>query len=208
MQPTSPVAPLPPASQQADGPTGRRFLVPAAVAGVIAVLLPVVWLTGGLDRTPQQPRRAPGQSVDAGKFTVTVLDARVRTARTIFDKKPERYVVVRTRVVNNDKESASLGPGGFRDGIAARTKAGTWVPPDDTDGTMAGIKVSAIEPGLPVEATAMWRMGPADAPKQFTVGVLGWEYGHGFNDKSYRWRVTDRTGGRLAGLLTLPVVGP
>ncbi|KAB2347811.1 hypothetical protein [Actinomadura rudentiformis] len=208
MQPSPPVAPLPPASQQVDEPARRRFLVPAVVVGVVAVLLPVLWLTGGLDQTPQQPERSPGQAVDAGKFTVTVHEARIQTAKTISDRKPERYVVVRVRVVNNDKETVSLGVGGLRDGIAARTKAGKWVPPDDVNGTATGGKVNAVEPGLPVEASVMWRMGPADAPTTFTVGVLTWEYGTGFTDNEYKWRVVDKSGGKLAGLLTLPVAGP
>ncbi|GAA2615526.1 hypothetical protein SMC26_25065 [Actinomadura fulvescens] len=209
MQPSPPVAPLPPASEQAaDEPARRRFVVPAAVAGAVSLLLPALWLTGGLDRTPQQPERAAGEAVNAGKFTVTVREARVETAKTIFDTKPERYVVVRVRVANNDKSTASLGAGGLKEGLAARTKTGKWLPPDDVDGTASGGKIGAIEPGLPVEASAKWRMGPADSPTRFTVGVLNWEYGTGFTDNEYKWRVVDKAEDRLAGLVTLPVAGP
>ncbi|MEU5876562.1 hypothetical protein [Spirillospora sp. NPDC047279] len=205
MQPLPPVAPPPASEPQAEEPARRRFLVPAIIGGAVAVLLPVLWLTGGLDQTPQQPRRAPEQIVDQGKFTVTVHDARITTDKGVFDTKPQRYVVVRMRVVNNDKETASLSSGGLKDGVAARTKAGTWLKPDDVEGMSAGSPVTSVQPGLPIEATAMWKMGPADSPRQFTVGLLEWEFGTGFTDAEYRWRVVEKAEDRLAALFTLPV---
>jgi hypothetical protein len=178
--------------------------MPVGTLGALALAVGVLWLVGGLKETPQRPVKSPGRAIDQGRFSVTVRDARIVQQKGVFDSKIERYVVVRLHVVSHDKESASLSSGGMLNGIAARTRTGKWIPPDDIEGTAAGGKTLTVQPGLPVDAAAMWKMGPADAPTHFTVGLRRWKWGTGFTDKEYAWR-TDPGDDSLAGQLTLPV---
>ncbi|MFI0350686.1 hypothetical protein [Actinomadura sp. 9N407] len=177
--------------------------MPLAVVGVVAVLLAVLGVTGGLAETPPQPVKQAGEEIDQGRFKVTVRDARI-AARNAFGPGKERYIVVRMRVVNTGNDTASLSGSGLSGGVAARTKAGKWVKPDDAEGLVAGSKTSVIQPGLPVEASVMWKAGPTDAPRQFTVGLRRWAYEPGFTDSTYRWRL-DTKGDKMAGRLTLTV---
>jgi hypothetical protein len=168
------------------------------------VLAGVLWVTGGLRETPPQPVKAAGKEIDQGRFKVTVRDARIATADAAFGPARQRYVIVRMRVVNTGKETASLGGSGLAAGVAARTKDGKWIKPDEAEGLAAGSQTTVVQPGLPVEASVMWKAGPADAPKQFTIGLRGWAYEPGFTDTTYSWRV-ETEGGKMAGRLTLPV---
>ncbi|TDD83290.1 hypothetical protein [Actinomadura rubrisoli] len=204
MQTTAPVPP-PPGGRGHRRP--RRLLVPVSVVCALAVLVPGLWLAGGFEEVPQEPERAPGKPVDLGLFTVTVQDARIGLATAAFGSGKQRFLIVRLRVVNTGKETASLGFGGLSDGVAARARTGKWVKPDQVEGVAAGAKTDTTQPGLPVDASAMWKMGPADAPRQFTIGLRKWEYDHGFTDASYRWRI-DQEDDALAGRLTLPVAAP
>jgi hypothetical protein len=172
--------------------------------GAVAVAAGVLWAVGGLKETPQQPVAAQGKPIDQGRFTVTVRNARVADVKGVFDTKVTRYIVVRLHVVSNDKKTASLTVGGLNDGVAARTKAGKWIKPDEVKGTASGGQTASVQPGLPVEAEAMWKAGPADAPRQFVVGLRQWEWGPGFTQKEYAWQV-DREADALAGQVTLPV---
>ncbi|QXJ23948.1 hypothetical protein AGRA3207_005182 [Actinomadura graeca] len=194
-------APVPPAS---GGRAPRRRLVSACVLCAAAVTAAVLWAAGGFEETPRQPAGAPGKAVDLGLFTVVVRDARIGVAAGDFGTGRQRFLIVRLRVLNRGEETASLGIGGLSDGVAARTRTGKWVKPDQVEGTAGGSKTDTTQPGLPVEASAMWKMGPADAPRQFTVGLRKWEYGHGFTDTSFRWRI-DLEDDALAARLTLPV---
>ncbi|MEW2358900.1 hypothetical protein [Spirillospora sp. NPDC029432] len=201
--PSPAFAPPPPGPPPEDRPR-RRFAVPLAVAGGVSLLVAVLWITGGLKEAPRQPVKAAGKPIDQGRFTVTVRDARMATVEAGLGTSRQRYIVVRMRVVNTGKDTASLGGGGLGGGIAARTKAGKWVKPDEVEGLVSGSKTTYVQPGLPVEASVMWKAGPADAPKQFTIGLRNWEYEPGFSDSTYQWRVqTER--GEMAGRLTLPV---
>jgi hypothetical protein len=175
-----------------------------AAVGVLAVLASVLWVTGGLKETPTQPAKQPGRPLDLGLFTVTVRDARIGVADGGFGSGKERFLIVRMRVVNQGKETKSLSVGGLSDGVVALTKAGKWVKPDEVEGVAGGAKTDTTQPGLPVEASAMWKMGPADAPTKLTVGLREWKYEHGFTDPGYNWLV-DKQSDALAGRLTLPV---
>jgi hypothetical protein len=73
------------------------------------------------------------------------------------------------------------------------------------EGTAAGAKTSVVQPGLPVDAEAMWRLGAADAPDKFTVGLRTWEYRRGFTVASFSWWLDQDAGSPFAGRLTLPV---
>ncbi|GAA4099665.1 hypothetical protein GCM10022214_75940 [Actinomadura miaoliensis] len=176
-----------------------------SAAGAAAVLVSVLWLTGGLRETPQEPVKAPGRPIDQGWFDVTVRDARIVNVRPPFGNAPQRRLEVRLRVVNKGKETASLGLSGFGQGVAARAANGKWVKPEDVEGTAAGSATAVVQPGLPVEAAARWPLGPREAPAAFTVGLRKWEFGTGFTDTSFRWRVELEDDAGLAGRLTLPV---
>jgi hypothetical protein len=173
------------------------------VCAAVAVAA-VTWALGGFEEAPKQPVERPGRALNVGLFTLTVRDARLGLVRGAFDTAPKRYLIVRMRVVNNGKETESLGSGGLTEGLAARTKAGKWLKPDQVEGVAGGAKTDSVQPGLPVEASAMWRAGPADAPRRFTVGLRKWEYRTGFTDVSYNW-LPDTEDGALAAKMTLPV---
>ncbi|MGK5550467.1 hypothetical protein ACSNOI_02535 [Actinomadura kijaniata] len=180
-----------------------RRLVPGLVLGALVLGAAGVGLAGGFAGTPPQPDKPAGKPIDVGAFEVTVRDTLVTTDR--FDRK-QRFLAVRMRVVNKGRESAALGVGGLRFGLVARTRDGKWVNPDDVDAVAAGSPVYEVHPGLPVEATAKWRMGPADAPRRFVLGLREWKYGPGFTDTDIRWRA-DTEDDRLAARVTLAVTG-
>ncbi|MWK34535.1 hypothetical protein GEV43_11095 [Actinomadura sp. J1-007] len=194
----------PPASSRHARGTRRGFAVPALGLAAVLVAVAGLWLAGGLDEAEQEPEARPGQAIDTGWFTVTVRDARIAMASGPFGGARQRYLVVRLRAVSKGKETALLENGGLVDGLAARTKAGKWVRPDQVRGVAGGAQTRQVQPGLPVEASAMWRMGPSDAPKRFTVRLLKWEWDEGFSDDEFRWRI-DPEDGSVAGRLTLPV---
>lgn len=202
-------APVPPPRGGTDGERGRRtpvrrWGVPLCVLGVLAVIAAVLWVTGGLKETPKQPVKQPGKALDLGLFTVTVRDARIGTADAGFGSERERFLIVRMRVENRGKETEQLGPGGLADGVVALTKTGKWVKPDEVEGTAGGAETDAVQPGLPVEASVMWKMGPADSPRKLTVGLRKWKYEQGFTDSDFNW-IVQRENDVLAGRLTLPV---
>ncbi|GAA4242565.1 hypothetical protein GCM10022254_76090 [Actinomadura meridiana] len=169
--------------------------------------MPVVWRAGGFEAVPKQPAESAGKALDLGLFRVTVRDARVGVETESFGSKKQRFLIVRMRVVNEGKETESLSQGGLADGVVALTKAGKWVKPERVEGVAGGAETSVVQPGLPVEASAMWEMGPADSPKKLTVGLRKWTYDHGFTDSTFAWRV-GLEDDVLAGRLTLPVVSP
>jgi len=172
--------------------------------GVLAVVAAVLWVTGGLKETPKQPVKQPGKALDLGLFTVTVRDARIGTADAGFGSEQERFLIVRMRVENRGKETEQLGTGGLADGVVALTKTGQWVKPDEVEGTAGGAETDVVQPGLPVEASAMWKLGPANSPQKLTVGLRIWKYEHGFTDSGFNW-IVQHENDVLAGRLTLPV---
>ncbi|WP_396449946.1 hypothetical protein [Actinomadura sp.] len=204
MQSTAPVPPAPRPQAPPPRAAARRWAVPAAVLGAVAVLVAAVWLAGGFKETPKQPVKKAGEPLDLGLFEVTVHDARIGLADGKFGSGKQRYLIVRMRVLNKGKESKSLGIGGLSEGVSALTKVGKWVEPDRVDGVAGGAKTDTAQPGLPVEASAMWELGPADSPSKLTVGLRKWSYEHGFTDSTYNW-IVPPTSDVLAGRLTLPV---
>ncbi|MFB4308687.1 hypothetical protein [Actinomadura sp. GTD37] len=178
--------------------------MPLAVAAVVGILVPVVWLAGGFEKTPEQPARKAGEALDLGLFTVTVHDARIGMSDDPFGSGQKRFLIVRMRVLNKGKETKSLGGSGLAKGVVALTKAGKWVEPDRIEGVSGGSNTEVAQPGLPVDASAMWEAGPADSPASLTVGLRQWRYEHGFTDVTYNWIITLGSDA-LAGRLTLPV---
>ncbi|WP_067475442.1 hypothetical protein [Actinomadura hibisca] len=194
-------APSPPAR------TRPRFVVPALVAGVLAMLAGGTGVAGGFRATAAKPPDKPGKAVDVERFEVTVRDARIITAGALgLGTGTQRFLAVRLRVANKGDDSASLGLGGLTAGIAARTKDGKWLRPDAVDGVAAGSRTDAVQPGMAVEATAKWRMGPADAPRTFTVGLRKWEKRPGFTDTDVTWR-PEPEDDKLEERVTLAVAG-
>ena len=182
-------------------------MVPLCVLGVLAVVVALLWGTGGFKETPKQPSKPAGKPVDLGLFDVTVRDARIGMATGDFGSKPERFLIVRMKVANKGKETESLGTGGLADGVGALTKDGKWAKPDQVEGVAARAETGVAQPGLPVEASVMWKLRPDDSPAKLTVGLREWKYEHGFTDDTYTW-VVQHEGGKLAGRLSLPVAAP
>lgn len=170
---------------------------------LVAVLAAGVWAAGGFEEKPEQPAKKAGERLDLGLFEVTVRDVRIGLANT-FGSDKKRFLIMRMRVLNKGKETKSLGTGGLTDGVVALTKAGKWVKPERIEGVAGGAGTGTAQPGLPVEASAMWEMGPADAPKKLTVGLREWKYEHGFTDTSFNW-IVDQRSDEFAGRLTLAV---
>ncbi|MGP4027551.1 hypothetical protein [Actinomadura sp. 3N407] len=175
-----------------------------SVLGVVAVLTAALWATGGLKERPKQPARPAGKALDLGLFTVTVRDVRIGLATADFGNKQERFLIMRMRVLNKGKETESLGDSGLADGVVALTRTGKWVEPERVEGVAGGAETNVAQPGLPVEASAMWKMGPADSPEKLTVGLREWTYEQGFTDSDFNWLV-QREDDKLVGRLTLPV---
>ncbi|WP_030173525.1 hypothetical protein [Spirillospora albida] len=194
-------APVPPGPEGRRAP--RRLVAVGAVLGVLAVLVPLVWVTGGFEETPKEPVKRAGAVLDTELFDVTVRDVRVGAGDSGLGNQKERFLIVRMRVVNKGKETAPLGFGGVQEAVVARTAAGKWVRPDEIEGLAAGATTQVTQPGLAVEVSAMWKLGQANPPRSFTVGVRRWKYDHGFTDETYRWMVD--TEEPFAGRLTLPV---
>ncbi|MGH3239944.1 MAG: hypothetical protein ACRDNL_06160, partial [Spirillospora sp.] len=170
----------------------------------VAVLVPVLWVTGGFEKIPEQPAEPAGKPLDLGLFTVTVRDARVGLVGSSFGGGKEPFLIVRMRVVNKGKETKSLDRGGLADGVAALTKDGKWVRPEQTEGVAGGAQTSVVQPDLPVEASMMWKLGQSNAPQKLTVGLRKWTYDHGFTDSTFKWMV-DPEDDKLVGRLTLAV---
>ncbi|MEU8345947.1 hypothetical protein AB0C74_29965 [Spirillospora sp. NPDC048832] len=202
MHSTAPVLPPPPG--EARSAPARRLLVPLAAVAAVAVLAGVVWALGGFAKAPEQPVRKAGERLDLGLFEVTVHDVRIGLASGTLGSGKKRFLIVRMRVLNKGKKTESLGIGGLADGVVALTKDGKWVKPERVEGVAGGAATGAAQPGLPVEASAMWEMGPADAPAKLTVGLREWKYEHGFTDADFNW-IVDQRSKKLAGRLTLPV---
>lgn len=179
-------------------------MIPLSVLGAVAVLAAALWATGGLKETPKQPAQSAGKPLDLGLFTVTVRDVRIGLADARFGSAQERFLIMRMRVVNKGKETESLENSGLADGVVARTKTGKWVEPERIEGVAAGAETNVVQPGLPVEASAMWKMGPADSPEKLTVGLREWKYEQGFTDSDFNWLV-QKEDDKLVGRLVLPV---
>ncbi|HEY8480566.1 MAG TPA: hypothetical protein VIL71_12110 [Spirillospora sp.] len=200
-------APVPPPAEGAreeERRSRRRRLLPACILGVLAVIVPVLWVTGGLKEKPKQPAVKAGEKLDLGLFAVTVRDARIGPAKAAFGTTRERFLIVRMRVVNKGKETKPLGDGGLSDGVAALTKNGKWVEPDEAVGVAGGAETTVAQPELPVEASVMWKLSPSEAPTKLTVGLRMWKYEQGFTNTSFNWNV-QKENNVLVGRLTLPV---
>lgn len=206
----------PPHGQPAQGqpaqgqpaPTGDRSgngrITLAVIGGTLVLLTAVLGATGGLKSQPTAPEKvAPGKAIDQGRFTVTVVNARITAETESFTKKQKRFLVVRVHITNHDKETTSLGTD-FNSGFAGVPKPGVFLPPDDIVGLTAGGQTSDVNPGLPVDADAKWELRPGNAPRQITVALRQWDYGSGFTDLTKRWTTSKEA--PVIATVTLPVV--
>jgi hypothetical protein len=191
---------------RAGDSSGKGRLVTAAIAGALAVLTAVLWLTGGLKSQPSGPQKvAPGSAFDQGRFTVTVRDARISVQKVTLGDKQERLLIVRMHIANNDTKTASL----FTDFGTAFTgvpKPGTYLQPREINGVAFGEKTFDVQPGLPVDAEAVWPLPANASPRQMTVALRQWDFGPGFTRLEKEWTAT-RTSPVIA-TVTMPVVGP
>ena len=144
----------------------------AALGGAVTVL----GMTGGLAATPDKPRQAgPNTAIDQGRFTVTVLGARVGMVKGLFSETPKRSLIVKMRVVNNGTDTASMEID-FAHGIAGEPKPGSYKDVPDgnvTTTTGDGSKTSAVEPGLPVTTEVSWELPAGTTPAKVTLALPG-----------------------------------
>jgi hypothetical protein len=195
-----------PAEPEVPAEESRRRGLTPAVAGVFLLLTAVLWATGGLRATANGPLRAkPGVAVNQGRFTVTVKSARIGQVNEKLGSGRVSALVVRLTVVNNDKETVSL-TGDLEDGFAGEPRPGTYLEPTDIIGYAGGAETGMVQPGLPVEAEAVWELKPGTAPEQITVALRRWEYGSGFTELRKRWSVSKQS--PMTATVTLAVAHP
>lgn len=169
------------------------------------LLTAVLGVTGGLKSRPTGPEKAtPGHAIDQGRFTVTVVNARITEETESFTGKRKRFLVVRMHITNHDKETVSLSTD-FGSGFAGVPKPGVYLPPDDIAGLTAGGQTTDVNPGLPVDADAKWELQAGNTPRQMTVALRQWDYGSGFTDLTKRWTTSKES--PIMATVTLPVVG-
>lgn len=177
----------------------------AAIAGTLAMVTAVLWATGGLNGRPTGPEKvAAGRPIDQGRFVVTLQSARIRQEKESFSDKQKRLLVVRMHITSHDKESASLSVQ-FMTGFTGVPKPGTYLEPDDITGLTAGGDTGDVHPGLPIDAEAIWELPPGDNPRQITVALRQWEFGHGFTILEEHWSATRSS--PIMATVTLPVEG-
>ncbi len=174
-------------------PTRRRPLVWLSVLAALGAAVTVLGMTGGLAATPNSPQQAKaGAPVNQGRFTVTVLGARIGMVKTLFSSSAKRSLIVRLRVANNGTDSASIDPD-LREGIAGEPTRGTYkaVPDGNITGyTADGAKTTSVEPGLPITTEISWELSPTSSPARIIIALRQWEYHPGFTDVQYNWWMT------------------
>lgn len=193
----NPVAPT-------DHPPHRRLLVTAVVMGVVAVLVAVIGLLGGLGTRSGDPRRVgPGATVDQGLFRVQVLDARAgRITPSSFE--PARNVLI-ARLRVTDLGDRSWGVSTFLNGVVAEPKPGHQVSADPMGsmGEIGNADTTEIHPRLPVVVEALWPLPDGTAPRSVTIALRQWHYGQSFTSDTFDWTVGKAS--RLAARAVLPV---
>jgi hypothetical protein len=193
-------------SDESAEETRRRPLVWLTVLATLGGAVTVLGMAGGLAATPGKPRQAgPNTAVDQGRFTVTVLGARVGMVKGLFSQAAKRSLIVKMRVVNNGTDTASVDVS-FVHGLVGEPKPGTYkeVPDGNATATTSdGSKTSSIEPGLPVTAEVSWELPAGTTPAKMTLALRQWEYHPGFTDVEYIWFMTKSS--PVMAEITVPV---
>lgn len=178
-------------SDGSAAPTRRRWPVFLVVLGVLAVLVAVAGVFGGLRSRGGGPAQTKaGQVVDQGLFDVQITDARAGQFKLHEFDPPANILVVRMRVTNRGKES--FGVGSFLHGIAAEPKPGKYAEADimRSNGDINGEVTTSIHPELPVTLQVVWVLGNATAPPKVTIALRTWDYGQSFTTDDFNWSVT------------------
>jgi hypothetical protein len=165
-----------------------------AVLGVVATLVAVAGVFGGLRARPSGPQQAKaGSTVGQGLFDVQVMDARAGRMKLHEFDPLANLLIVRMRVTNLGDQS--YGVGSFLSGVAAEPKHGTYVGADymRTEGDIDGEVTSSIDPRLPIVVQVVWVLGNAAAPPAVTVALRTWNYGQSFTTDTYYWSVTKQS---------------
>jgi hypothetical protein len=198
------VEPQPPATENPEqAPRRRKLLIAAAIVGGLCLVIAVIGVFGGLKAKPSGATQVkPGETLDQGRFTVTVLSARVGDVKGPLDSKAKHSLIVRMRVTNNGTDTASLD-GDLKIGMTGVPKPGKHLDPAEVTGLANGSPTTLVQPGLPVEADASWELNPGSAPTQAVIAFRKWEHGAGFSDPQIVWKVF--SGSAIAATVTVPV---
>ena len=177
-----------------------------AVISVLGTAIAVLGTAGGLAATQSKPRQAgPNIAVDQGRFTVTVLGARIGLVKGLFSEATKRSLIVKLRVVNNGTDSASVDTD-LKEGIVGEPKPGQYKEVGNLTGLATdGSKTGSVEPGLPINAEASWELAPGVTPAKVTIALRQWEYHPGFTDVQYIWWMTKSSA--VMAEVTVPVQG-
>jgi len=166
----------------------RRPLAWATVLTTVGVAVSALGMAGGLAARSSGPKQyGPGTPVNQVRFTVTVLGARIGLLQSDFSGAAKRSLIVKMRVVNDGKNSASVSVA-LATGLAGEPTPGNYKQVGAMTGLAAdGSKTSSVEPGLPIEAEASWELAPGVSPAKVTIALRQWEYRPGFTDEQYSW---------------------
>jgi hypothetical protein len=165
-----------------------------AVLGVLALLIAVAGVFGGLKAQNSGPQRATaGKTVDQGLFDVQIMDARAGRMRLSSFDPISNLLLVRMRVTNQGKQT--YGVSTFLDGIAAEPKPHRYVAADlmKSEGDAAGEETSSLHPHLPVIVQAVWPLPEGTTPSSVTVALREWDYGQSFTTDTIYWSVTKQS---------------
>lgn len=164
------------------------------VLGVIAVLIAVAGMFGGLKAQPTGPTKtSAGHTVNQGPFDVQIMDARSGRIKLGEFDDPANLLIVRMRVT--DLGDQSYGVDSFIHGIDAEPRPGAYVAPDvmNSEGLIDGEATSEIHPRLPVVLQVVWTLGKAAAPSHLAVALRTWTYDQSFTTDEIYWSVTKQS---------------
>jgi hypothetical protein len=174
--------------------TRRRWPVLLAVLGVLALLVAVAGVFGGLKAQESGPQRVKaGSTVGQGLFDVQIMDARAGRMKFSSYDPAANALVVRMRVTNLGKQT--FGVSSFLNGVAAEPKPRTYLAADTmkSAGDAAGYETSSIHPRMPVIVQAVWPLPEGTTPRSVTVAFRRWEYGQSFTSDTIYWSVTKQS---------------
>jgi hypothetical protein len=171
--------------------TRRRWPIVLAILGVLALLIAVAGVFGGLRGRDGDPQQAePGSTIDQGLFDVQVMDVRAGRLKLHEFDPDANLLIARVRVTNLGDQS--YGIDSFVHGVVAGPKPGKYAEADysRSEGEINGEETSSIHPRLPITVQVVWVLGNATAPPKVTVALRTWEYAQSFTTDTFNWSVT------------------
>jgi hypothetical protein len=193
------VAPIAPTEERPR----HGLLITAGVVGVLAAVVGVTAVFGGLRGRPNGPAKASaGHTIDQGLFKVEVLSAHLGRIKQFSG--PSKNALVMTVHVTNLGDR-SRGVTEFLDGMAAEPGPGRYVraDPGESTGEIAGSSTTEIHPRMPINVQVVWTLPDGAAPREVTVAFRQWSYGQSFTTDIFEWSVYK--GSPVTAEVTIPV---